>query len=31
MRWAFGLVAVLFAFAGFNIWGLFRLLRPVGE
>lgn len=29
-RWAFGLVGVLLAFAAFNIWGLVRLLRPVG-
>lgn len=29
LRWAIGLAAVFIGFAGFNLWGLVRLLRPV--
>ncbi len=29
MRWAFGLLALLLAFAGFNLVGLLRLTRPI--
>ena len=28
-RWALGLVALFVGFAAFNLYGLFRLLRPV--
>lgn len=28
-RWAVGLVALFLGFAGFNLWGLFRLTRPI--
>ncbi|MEB2312506.1 MAG: hypothetical protein OZ921_09155 [Sorangiineae bacterium] len=28
-RWALGLVALLLGFAGFNLWGLYQLTRPV--
>jgi hypothetical protein len=28
-RWAVGLVALLLGFTAFNLWGLYRLLRPV--
>jgi hypothetical protein len=28
-RWALGLVALFLGFAAFNLWGLYRLLRPV--
>jgi hypothetical protein len=30
-RWAFGLIALFVGFAGFNLWGLYRLLRPVRD
>lgn len=29
LRWALGLIAVFVGFAGFNCWGLVRLLKPV--
>jgi hypothetical protein len=30
-RWALGLFALFLGFAAFNLWGLFRLLRPLKE
>jgi hypothetical protein len=30
-RWALGLVGLFVAFAGFNVWGLARLLRPIRD
>jgi len=28
-RWALGLIAILLGFAAFNLWGLWRLVRPL--
>lgn len=30
-RWALGLIALFLGFAAFNLWGLYRLLRPVRD
>ncbi len=29
-RWALGLIALFLGFAAFNLWGLYRLTRPIG-
>ena len=31
LRWALGLLAMFVGFAAFNLWGLYRLLRPVKD
>jgi hypothetical protein len=30
-RWALGLIALFVGFAAFNLWGLYRLLKPVRD